>query len=132
MKNNKQRSSRGVTAKSLGLVDGSKLSASFMNTKSCFKVVTGQVIGYDVLDGGWRSFSRVAPIYEAWIHTHVGKERHILASFERGEYVNSRDFDMIDGLGNSIATNVAGCLRTLWAWRDGKNLAVLPKGKSKR
>ena len=75
---------KDVTAKSLGLMPSTKLSATYANTKTNFKVVDNHVLGFMVF-GNDRSGYQIIEILRADIHTKQGQTRHISSSWEYGQ-----------------------------------------------
>ena len=74
---------RKVTAKSLGLVPGTKLSEMYAHTKNDFKVVDDYVLGFEVY-GSERNGYTVNEILRATIYRRIGKVQHIISTYEHG------------------------------------------------
>jgi hypothetical protein len=108
----KRKSRTAVTAKSLGFVDGVKLSGSFRNTRTTFKTVSDIVLGFYIAGGG-KFPTAIAPIYRAdvWVK---GKGGGVFSSYEIGGYYNeARSGGEIDPAGDALAQAASTCIGAL-------------------
>lgn len=78
-----------LTLKQLGHVEkGFRLSASYANTTTHYKIVEEYIIGYYFAGDGQRSPIRIAPIYRATVWTRAKGHNAAITSYEIGEYLN--------------------------------------------
>jgi hypothetical protein len=117
----KRTSRKPVTPKSLGLVDGVKLSKRYDNSRESFKTVSDIVIGYYVTTG---LPVRIAPIYRADIWFR-GKVNRIITSHEIDDYYNParRGDEEPDSDGDALACLAATALGALERHAEREKLA---------
>ena len=72
-----------VTAKSLGLVPGTKLSEMYAHTKNDFKIVEDYVLGFEVY-GNERNGYIINEVLRATIYRKIGKVQHVISTYEHG------------------------------------------------
>lgn len=121
---------KAVTPKSLGLVPGTRLSASYANDKSNYKVVEDRVLGFMVY-GSDRNGYQVTEMLSADIYAKRGEAMHIARSWEYGDALVARP-DHPDGAHDSAIASAICRLLMVLQERAGHRKRVDAHARKKR
>jgi hypothetical protein len=122
-----------LTAKDLGLVPETKLSASYANSRAQYKIIEDMILGYWVVGDNRLAPVKIAPIYRAQVHLRPKTgPAQMISSCEVGKPYNfSADPSDPDGDGDAFAYQAMIAIGALQRHAERREMEAKAKKRRK-